>query len=167
MKISRMLLRASGLFAVLALALSVFLPAQAKAPTTEDWIFSAYGTFDCGDFIIDDTFDVDVTITYYWNKDGSMDRYRMHGEITDRMVNPNNGKEVFGRTHGYNFFEDVENTPGVWKHAGLMFHVVEPGQGVLNIDAGLFYMVDGQNGEMHGKHEFNTYQFTELCAALR
>lgn len=159
--------RVFTLASVLVFLLMSAAPVVANPPTRSEWIDSFYGTMDCGDFIADDYFDVDIEVTNYWNPDGTLNRYKLHGVISDRIVNPATGKEIFGRTEGYNFFEDVDDAPGIWKHAGLMFHVVVPGKGVVNIDAGLFFMVDGMNGEMHGKHQFNSGDLAELCAALR
>jgi hypothetical protein len=122
---------------------------------------------DCGDFLILDSWTMDITATYYWNADGTLNRYQLHGEAADVMSNSVTGKTVSGRTNGYNFFEDVEDTPGVWKHAGLMYHIIVPGAGTVLVDAGLFYMVDGQITYLKGKHQFNGGEYAGLCAALR
>lgn len=141
--------------------------ALASPPTVETQFWSGEYNLDCGDFLITDTWSGDVKITYYWNPDGSLDRYHIHGEFLDRMTNPLNGKSFTGRTQGYNFFEDVADAPGVWKHAGLMFHVNVPGQGIVIIDAGYMIMYDGQVTYLKGNHQFNGGELTSLCAALR
>lgn len=153
-----------------ALVLSLVSPTTGLAmpPTTEDTHWAYVDYFDCGEgrYLIDES-EGDVTLTYFWNKDGTLDHYKIHGVWHDTITNPLNGMVVYGTTKGYNFFENVEETPGVWKHAGLMFHVVVPGQGLLTIDAGLFYYtVDSQTFEFHGKHEYNNRDFAELCAYM-
>ncbi len=164
----RNLYSAFAILAALMLALAAPATTLAMPPTTEDVHWSGIDFFDCGNgsYLIDE-FEGDVTLTYFWNQDGTLDRYKIHGVFHDTITNPLNGMVVYGRNDGYNFFENVEHTPGVWKHAGLMFHVVVPGQGLLNIDAGLFYYtVDSQTFEFHGKHEYNNRDFEELCAYM-
>jgi len=139
----------------------------ASPPSTETQFWSGQYTLPCGDFDITDTWYGNMTITYCWNRDGSLDRYHIHGEAVDQMANVGNGKLVTGRTQGYNFFEDLDDAPGVWKHAGLMFHVTAPGQGALVIDAGYMITYDGQITYMKGKHQFNGGELEMLCAALR
>ena len=142
-------------------------PVSATPPTNEEQHWSGADPLNCGDFTATDNWDMYVTLTYYWNSDGTMDRYHVYGEAIDQITNTLNGKVIYGRTEGYNFFEDVEDTPGLWKHAGLMFHFVVPGQGTVLVDAGFFYMYEGEIIYMKGNHEFNTGHIEELCAALR
>ena len=142
--------------------------ALASPPTveTEHWVGQYLN--DCGDFQIVDSWFMDVKITYYWNSDGSLDRYHIHGEAVDTLSNPVSGKSLIGRTEGYNFYENVADAPGIWKHAGLMFHVNVPGEGVVLIDAGYMIMyVDGQPTYMKGNHEYNSGDYASLCAYLR
>ena len=155
-----------GLASVGLLAIPSMI-AVASPPAAETQFWSGEYTVPCGDYDITDSWYGNVNITYYWNPDGSLDRYHIHGEFVDHMTNPKNGKSATGRTQGYNFFEDLDDAPGVWKHAGLMFHVTLPGQGVVVIDAGYMIMYDGQITYMKGNHQFNGGELDKLCAALR
>ncbi|HEX6852307.1 MAG TPA: hypothetical protein VF139_12975 [Candidatus Polarisedimenticolaceae bacterium] len=153
-------------------ALAVVLGARdaaAEPPLQEAYLWEGQDDvlWDCGDFDILDTWSMEGITTYYWNKDGTLDRYRSHGDAIDLMKNSVTGKTVLGRTEGYNFFEDVEGEPGVWKHAGLMYHVVVPGVGTVLIDTGIFYMVDGEVTYIKGNHEGIAGDYDQLCAALR
>jgi hypothetical protein len=157
------------MIAVIALLATAVNSVAALQPTSEPIHWESQGDIvgDCGDFLILDSWTMDITATYYWNKDGTLDRYHLHGEAADNMSNSVTGKTVSGRTEGYNFFEGVEDAPGVWKHAGLMYHITVPGAGVVLVDAGLFYMVDGQITYLKGNHQFNGGGYAGLCAALR
>ena len=122
---------------------------------------------DCGDFFIYDEWEGNFKFTYYWNMDGTLDRYHTRAELTDLFFNPENGKSVSGRSASYNFFEDWEDAPGVWKHTGLMYHAVLPGVGTVLIDAGYFIMVDGEKTVLKGIHEMNGGDIDRLCAVLQ
>lgn len=164
-------MRCVRLFAILVVAVLIqFTPQAAAAPPSQEnyvWEGSDEVLWDCGDFQILDTWTMTGTTTYFWNPDGTLDRYRSHGEATDLMKNSVTGKTVLGHTAGYNFFEDVEDAPGVWKHAGLMYHIVVPGVGTVLIDTGFFYMVDGVITYIKGNHQGIAGDYDALCSALR
>ena len=141
--------------------------ALASSPERESQFWSGVYTISCGDFDFQDNWYGTVTATYYLNNDGSLNRYHYHGEFFDTLTNLSNGNSITGRTDGYNFWENVEDTPGLWKHAGLLFHFNVPGKGVVNIDAGYMLMYNGEITLVKGKHQFNTGDVTALCAALR
>jgi hypothetical protein len=154
------------LVALIVLALQITF-ALASSPDKETQFWSGVYTMSCGDFDFSDNWSGSVIVTSYLNDDGSLNRYHVHGEFLDTLTNLSNGKTLTGRTEGYNFFENVADTPGLWKHAGLMFHFNIPGNGVVNIDAGYMLMYNGEITLVKGKHQFNTGDITALCAALR
>jgi hypothetical protein len=156
-----------GVFVVALIILALPLVALASSPDKEVQFSSGVYTMSCGDFDFQDNWSGSVTITSYLNDNGSLNRYHIHGEFIDTLTNLSNGNSLTGRTEGYNFFENVGDTPGLWKHAGLRFHFNVPGKGVVNIDAGYMLMYNGEVTVVKGKHQFNTGDFTALCAALR
>jgi hypothetical protein len=156
-----------SVFMVALIILAMGMVALASSPEKETQFWSGEYTLSCGDFDFSDNWTGNVIITSYLNADGSLNRYHIHGEFIDMLTNLSNGNNIKGRTEGYNFFENVEDTPGLWKHAGLMFHFNVPGKGVVNIDAGYMLMYNGEVTVVKGKHQFNTGDITALCAALR
>jgi hypothetical protein len=154
---------------VLVLLIANITLVSASQPSVESYFWKGQDTFDCGDFTILDDWEGNYKYTYYWNEDGTLDRYHVRSDIYDIFTNPINGKSISGRAAGYNFFEDVEDEPGVWVHAGTMYHAVLPGAGTVLIDAGymIFIPADGQITVLRGNHDVNGGDIDQLCAALR
>jgi hypothetical protein len=140
-------------------------------PTREYWHWFGEEYLDCGDFVGVDYTEYTWTVTFFWNDDGTLDRYRIHGEIIDRLTSPFNDTVINGRTQGYNFLEDVEAYPGVGQHYGLMFHWIIPGQGTVLIDAGImdFNFINGEMVFLRGNHQYNnnTGELEKICDMLR
>jgi len=144
-------------------------PVSAASPTFEvvtSWPSPSL-TIHCGDFNIDVSSSSIVKYTYYWNEDGTLNRYHVHGEGAETYTTTT-GKTFYGTEQGFNLFGDATTT----KLAGLLYHVVVPGKGAVLIDAGYVYM-DPTGWVMHGNHPVNWYWFTgeenfsRLCDAFR
>jgi hypothetical protein len=144
-------------------------PVFAAGPTVEVVPYwpSPSITIHCGDFSIDIASWSSVKITTYWNKDGSLNRYHVHGESFETYTTTT-GKTFYGSEQGFNLFGDATTT----KLAGLLYHLVVPGNGTILIDAGYVY-ADPTGWVMHGNHPVNWYWFTgeenfiRLCEAFR
>jgi hypothetical protein len=105
-----------------------------------------------------------ATLHRFFDRDGDLVRVSFHGQIEDTYTNSVTGKSISGRGQ-YNGQVVLEEP--FEREAGIQFHVLVPGAGVVLIDAGrVVFDALGEVVFQAGRHQVRDGDFEALCAAL-
>ena len=125
------------------------------------------GLIDCGDFLVDDRFELTFTLRLYSDKNGDLVKGVEQVSGTDTFINATTGKEIPTRFHN-NVLIDFTTDPPLGANAGIVYKVTVPGAGAVFLDVGR--IVTDQSGEIiafeAGPHQFFDGDVDGLCAAL-
>lgn len=114
---------------------------------------------DCPGFMIDATYMADRRNEDFFDSQGNLLLERRHVSFTGVLYNDSDPSKSL--SYSGDFTLTFDNAKGTFSQTGLATHVIVPGQGVINLTAGLFlatpdYVVErGPSGDL-----------TKLCAAL-
>jgi hypothetical protein len=154
--------RTSPLVAVAALSLALAAPVVAAPPSHDSFSFTTapqvIGQCDGADLVAQ--FDINIRETVYFDADGDPGRVRIHISVPGTITHTGTG-HVADASGVRTIFEDYGD--GSFKATGSGVHVVVPGAGTLNIEAGL-------EREADGDYRLTGHRITgatpDLCAAL-
>lgn len=129
-------MRSSPLIGAVALAVALATPAGAAPPAHESFSFTTaprvIGQCDGADLVA--RFDITIRETVYFDADENATRVRIRMSVPGTITHTGTG-QVAEATGVRNIFEDFGN--GSFKVTGSGVHVVFPGAGTLNIEAGM------------------------------
>ena len=114
---------------------------------------------DCPTYVIDATYMANRRNEDFYDSQGNLVLERRHISYTGMLYNESDPSKSL--PYEGDFILTFDFVAGTVKNSGLVGHVTVPGQGVINLTAGLFlagpnYVVEhGPNGDV-----------TQLCAAL-
>jgi hypothetical protein len=127
----------------------------------------AEGIIDCGDFLVDDRYEVTFTLRLYFDKAGNRVKGVEQVSGTDVFINAASGKEIPTKFHN-NVLIDYTSDPPLGANAGVIFKVTVPGAGAVFLDVGR--IVTDRTGEIVAfeaePHQFFDGDVAGLCAAL-
>ena len=120
----------------------------------------------CGEgadaFTVKSTTTVTSRLSTFFDKEGNVDRLRVHLRFARTLTNSRTGKVVTDTPDPSTYFlED-----GVLREVGLIWHIVVPGEGVLVIEAGVRILEEGEDPIIHGPHPVFEQGFEVICRAL-
>ena len=114
---------------------------------------------DCPTFIVDATYMADRRNEDFSDAQGNLVLERRHVSYTGVLYNDSNPSKSLPYSGDFTLTFDF--IAGTVKNSGLVDHVIVPGQGVINVTAGLFLAGPDFTVE-HGP----SGDLTKLCAAL-
>lgn len=163
----RAAIRGVGLvFLLVAVPIVSTIPASAAPPEIvriQDIHIEQTDSASC-DFPFEEVFDGRVTITTFFDNDGTPTRVRFHLPFQGTLTNEATGESVRAQ-QVLNDVLDLES--GTETFAGLRFRVVFPGIGAVLLDAGkLVFDETGAVVFEAGPHQVVNEDFTEFCAAF-
>jgi hypothetical protein len=127
----------------------------------------AEGIIDCGDFLVDDRYELTFTLRLFFDQDGNRIKGVEQVSGTDIFINATTGKEIPTRFHN-NVLIDFTTDPPLAANTGIIFKVTVPGAGAVFLDVGR--IVTDRTGEIiafeAGPHQFFDGDVAGLCAAL-
>jgi hypothetical protein len=151
------------------LMIGIMAPAASAVPPDiykDQWVDPWY-IGECDGFSMLTEDNVEATIKFFYDKDGSVDRIHFHFASEGIVYNSAEPWKTLTSIWHENAITD-ENFE-VWYQSGLYYRVNLP-QGVVLIDAGRF-IVDVSSGEpifdrLAGKHQILEEDFADICEAL-
>lgn len=114
---------------------------------------------DCPSYMIDATYMANRRNEDFYDANGNLVLERRHIDYSGVLYNDSDPSKSLPYEGHFDLILDF--VAGTVKNTGLVGHVIVPGQGVINLTAGLFYagpdfvIQHGPNGDL-----------TQLCAAL-
>ena len=162
--------RSIALLTAALLMIGIMAPAASAVPPdifTDEWV-DEYYIGECDGFSMHAEDNVEATIKFFYNKDGSVDRVHFHFMSDGIVYNSEEPWKTLPSSWNENAITD-ENFE-VWFQSGLYFKVKLPKGGVVLMDAGRF-TVDVSSGEpifdrLAGKHQLLEEDFADICEAL-
>jgi hypothetical protein len=123
--------------AALALTLLAF-PATAGAAAPDlsrvrVTTFEAPAAFDCGDFVVDGSWNLQLQTTTFYDASGAAIRVRFHGEYQGTLTNESTGRSVVDRG---SFIQLLDLVRGTEAYIGVLRHVTVAGAGAIWLDVG-------------------------------
>ena len=112
--------------------------------------------------------DMEATIKYFYNKDGSVDRLRFHFTIDGIVYDSEDPSKTLNSSAHYSALTD--ETFEAWTSSGLFCRVELPKGGVVLMEAGRA-KVDVSSGEPGfnwrvGNNQYYEQDFADICDAL-
>jgi hypothetical protein len=134
-------------------------------PVTDSGL--AAGFADCGEFMVDDRFELTFTLRLLSDKHGNLVRGVETVSGTDTFINATSGKEIAAPFHNHVLI-DFTTDPPLGSNTGVIYKVTVPGAGAVFLDVGR--IVTNQAGDIidfrAGPHQAFDGDFGGLCAAL-
>jgi hypothetical protein len=159
-----------ALLSAALLIIGIMAPAASAVPpdiSTDEWVEDWY-IGECDGFSMLTEDNMEATIKFFYNKDGSVDRLRFHFTIDGIVYNSEDPSKTLNSSAHYSALTD--ETFEVWTSSGLFYRVELPKGGAVLMEAGRAE-VDVSSGEpvfnwWVGNNQYYEQDFADICEAL-